>query len=395
MTFASGTQSLRARLAAPAPVDRYLVWFVLLLSAIGVVAVYSAITFLAETKAGGEPTRFLARHILRLGLAFGFMALFSVVRYHTLARYSRIALLASLVLLLLVKFVGEASGGAVRWLRFGGIGFQPSDLARIALILYVGVLLTKKQAYIKSFSRAFVPLLFWILTTVVLIGMENLSTAALLLAAAIVMCFVGRASLLHLGGMGAVGLVLAYGLLLASPGRAARVEAYVGVKLFPNTSTEEVFSTQHEGYQAQQARIAFAMGGVSGVGPGRSVQRDFLPAPYNDFIFAIVAEEYGLIGVVVLLGIFAMLLFRGFLRTARRAPDPLGLFLGVGFTTTVVLYAFIHAGVSSGLFPVTGLPMPFVSYGGTSLVATGIMVGILLNISRHAVSGETLELLDD
>ena len=114
------------------------------------------------------------------------------------------------------------------------------------------------------------------------------------------------------------------------------------------------------------------------------MQRDFLPAPYNDFIFAIVAEEYGILGALGLLGLFVVLLFRGFLRIARHASDPLGLFLAVGFTTMVVLYSFVHAGVSCGLLPVTGLPMPLVSYGGTSLIATGIMIGILLNISRQA-----------
>ncbi|RMF53031.1 MAG: cell division protein FtsW, partial [Bacteroidetes bacterium] len=130
----------------------------------------------------------------------------------------------------------------------------------------------------------------------------------------------------------------------------------------------------------------FAMGGLTGVGPGKSIQRDFLPAPYNDFIFAIIAEEYGILGALMLLGIFFFLLFRGFLRIARHAPDPLGLLLGVGLVTMLVLYGFIHAGVASGLLPVTGLPMPFVSYGGTSMVANGVMVGILLNISRQAAA---------
>ncbi|HLT46410.1 MAG TPA: FtsW/RodA/SpoVE family cell cycle protein, partial [Rubricoccaceae bacterium] len=120
--------------------------------------------------------------------------------------------------------------------------------------------------------------------------------------------------------------------------------------------------------------------------PGKSVQRDFLPAPYNDFIFAIVAEEYGLLGATMLLLVFVYLLLRGYLRIARGAPDPLGLFLATGLTSAVVLYGFVNAAVASGLFPVTGLPMPFVSYGGTSLVATGAMVGMLLNISRHSQS---------
>ncbi len=375
--------TLRQRLAA-SPADKYVLWIVLVMAAVGVVAVYSAISFLAETKADGNTERFLLRHVLRVGLALGAVALFSTLDYHRVARWGKWALIGSLGLLVLVKIYGVAQGGAMRSLRVGPLSFQPSDLAKVALILYTGVLLAKKQAYIKSFSRAFLAIFVWIFASVVLIGMEDLSTAALVLVSVVLMGFVGRVSVLHLGGLTAAGLLCTYLLLLASPNRAARIEAYLGMKLFPNTNTEQVFSDQAEGYQARQARIAFAMGGLAGVGPGKSIQRDFLPAPYNDFIFAIIAEEYGIVGALGLLALFVVLLFRGFLRIARYAPDPLGLFLAVGFTTMVALYGFVHAGVACGLLPVTGLPMPFVSYGGTSLIATGTMIGILLNISRQA-----------
>ena len=377
------TSTLQTRLGWTSPADKYVVWIVLMLSAVGVVAVYSAISFLAETKASGDTERFLLRHVARLGLSFGVMVAFSLIDYRKLAGFSRIALIFSLMLLVAVQIVGVASGGAERWLRIGSFGFQPSDLAKVALIFYVAVLLTRKQAYIKSFSRAFIPIFVWILITCGLIGMEDLSTAALVVVTTVVMCFVARASIVHLGGLLAISTALALVLLLASPQRAARVESYFGMKIFPNTSTEYVFDQQAEGYQAQQARIAFALGGITGVGPGKSVQRDFLPAPYNDFILAIIAEEYGLLGAFALLGLFVALLFRGFLRIARRAPDPLGLLLGVGFTTMAVMYAFVHAAVACALLPVTGLPLPFVSYGGTSMVAMGMMLGIVLSISRR------------
>ncbi len=380
----AATASFLKQLGWERPADRYVVWVVLFLSALGVVAVYSAISFLAETESGGDTERFLVRHVARVVVAFVVMLFFSAIDYRKLARFSRMALLFSLGLLVAVQIVGVASGGAMRWISFGSYGFQPSDLARAALILYVGVLLAKKQTYIKSFSRAFVPVFVWIVVTCVLIGMEDLSTALMVLAATGLMCFVARVSVLHLGGLAAVGGALALLLLLSSPGRAARVESYLGAKIFPNTDVENVFSQRGEGYQAQQARIAFAMGGFTGVGPGKSVQRDFLPAPYNDFIFAVVAEEYGLLGALVLLTAFIVLLFRGFLRIARHAPDPLGLFVSVGLTASVVLYAFVHAAVTCGLLPVTGLPMPLVSYGGTSMAATGMMLGILLNVSRQS-----------
>ncbi|WP_228350745.1 FtsW/RodA/SpoVE family cell cycle protein [Rhodocaloribacter litoris] len=368
------------KLLSRAPADKYVVWAVLALGAVGVVAVYSAVSFLAETKAGGDTERFLLRHVGRLALALGMVGLFSLVDYRQLARKARIGVVAALALLLAVLVVGDASGGASRWV----FGFQPSDLARVALLLHVAFLLAKKQGYIGDFKRAFVPLCLWTGAVVGLIGLEDLSTAAVVLVSVMLMCFVGRVRVLHLSGVVALGVVAAYLLLLASPERAERLEAYVGVKLFPHTDAEAVFSSQDEGYQARQARIAFAMGGLTGVGPGKSIQRDFLPAPYNDFIFAIIAEEYGILGALALLAVFVLLLFRGFLRIARHAPDPLGLLLGTGLVTMLALYGFIHAGVAAGLLPVTGLPMPFVSYGGTSMVANGVMVGILLNISRQA-----------
>lgn len=382
MTQALST--IKQRLTDRAPADKYVIFAVMVLIGAGIVAVYSAITYLAETRAGGDTEYFLWRHMLRAGFALATMAGVSLIDYRTLARYSKMALVGTLGLLLAVQVVGAAAGGAERWIRVGTFSLQPSDLAKVALVFYVGVLLAQKQNYIKSFSRSFVPLLVWIGATVVLIGVEDLSTAAMVLLAALLMCFVGRASVLQLGGLGLIGVVLAGTMLMNSPHRAARMESYLGMDLFEHTTDEQVFDQQGEGYQAHQAQIAIAMGGLTGVGPGKSVQRDFLPAPYNDFIYAIITEEYGIVvGALGLLALFCVLLFRGFLRIARHAPDPLGLFLGVGFTTMTVLYGFIHAGVACGLLPVTGLPMPLVSYGGTSMVTTGIMIGVLLNISRQ------------
>jgi len=363
--------------------DKYVLWAVFILSAIGVVAVYSAISFLAATKSGGDTERFLFRHLARVMLALGVMGIFSVINYRVLAKFARVALIASIGLLILVQAVGVVSGGAARWIQIGSFGFQPSDLAKVALVVYVAVLLSTKQAYIESFSRAFAPVFFWILLTVAAIGIEDLSTAALVLVSTLAMCFVARVRILHISAVGLLGVLLAYLMLLGSPARAERVEAYVGMKLFPHTS-DAAMDVQGERYQIEQARIAIASGGLFGQGPGKSVQRDFLPAPYNDFIYAIITEEYGMVGAFVLLGLFMLILFRGLLRIARHAAEPLGLFLAVGLVFMISLYGFVHAGVSAELFPVTGLPLPFVSYGGTSMLSSGMMIGILLNISRQA-----------
>lgn len=372
-------------LSAPRRSDRAVIGAVLLLAAAGVAAVYSAIGFLAETKAGGDTELYLVRHVGKLALALGVMGAFSLVDYRWLARLSKAAMVVALGLLVAVQVMGVVTNGAQRWLDLGVVSFQPSDLAKVALLLHVAVLLAKKQPYVESFARGYLPLLVWIGPTLLLIGMEDLSTAAILLVTLTAMMFVGRVRVAHLGGTALVALVLAGAFLAANPQRAARVDAWLGTSLFTTEqAAEATFSTQDEGYQARQAKIAFAMGGVTGRGPGKSVQRDFLPAPYNDFIFAIVAEEYGLVGAVALLLVFVWLLGRGLLRIARGAADPLGLFLAVGITVAVVLGGFVNAAVACGLAPVTGLAMPFVSYGGTSLIATGAMVGILLNISRHA-----------
>ena len=299
-----------------------------------------------------------------------------------LVRFGRIALIATTLMLLLVQFIGIQSGGAARALNLGFIVFQPAELAKIALLLYVAFLLTKKQTYIESFSRAFTPLFVWIILTVVLIGIEDLSTATLVFGATVLMCFAARVHVLQLAGLGTVCVLLATLFLLSSPARMARLNEFMDRNEVAEAVEE---APQGDGYQAHQAKIAFAMGGLTGRGPGKSTQRDFLPAPYNDFIFAIIAEEYGLLGALGLLVLFSILMVRGYLSIARRAADPLGMILAVGITTLVCLYGFVHAAVACGLLPVTGLPMPFVSYGGTSLLASGILLGILLNISRYAV----------
>ena len=364
-------------------VDKYILWAILVLCAMGIVAVYSAIGYLAQTKGGGNTEALLFKHLFRVGLALTVMGFFSIVNYRVLAKYSRYLLVGSILLLLAVQIMGVVSGGAARWLNLAGVMFQPSDLAKVSLVLYVATLLSQKQVYITSFARSFAPIFLWIMVTIAAIGISDLSTSAVVLSAVLLMCFVARVSMVQLIMVGLLGAVLGYGMLATSPQRAARLESYVGVKLFPHTDAASVFSSSDEQFQAEQARMAIAQGGLLGVGPGKSTQRDWLPAPYNDFIFAIITEEYGLVGAFTLLFLFVAILYRGLLKVARSAPDPLGLFLAVGIVVMLTMYGFVHAGVSANLLPVTGLPLPFVSYGGTSLLANGIMVGILLNISRQ------------
>lgn len=357
--------------------DRVLLVSVVMLMMIGSLSVYSAIAYFAQSY--GQPAgSFITGHLIKLGMAFVVMLIVSKMDYHFLARLSKPMLLVSWGLLIFVMLYGETVFGARRSLSVGGLSFQPSSLAAVSLILYLSTLIISKQEYIKDFKRSFVPAMVWTSITCLLIALEDFSSAALLMVISMALLFVGRMHLMQIGILILVGILGAGGLIFSSAERTARVEQYL--EQIITVQSGEI--AQGEGYQSQQAQIAIAQGGILGVGIGKSTQRDFLPAPYNDFIYAIIAEEYGLIGSGVVLFLFVVILFRGFVKIAAKAKDQLGLLLATGATLYITLYGFVNAAVAGGLFPVTGLPMPFVSYGGTGMIFAGVMTGILLNISK-------------
>lgn len=345
---------------------------------VGTLAVYSSIAYFAQahgTTAGSLATG----HIIKLGIAFFVMLIVSKIEYTHIAKFSRIAVVISWVLLIATMLYGDMVFGARRSLSLGGFSFQPSSFAAVALIIHLAVLISEKQEYIKDFKRSFLPVMVWTTVTCLLIAVEDFSSAALLMGIALFMMFVGRMSLLQISAIVLIGLLGGTALVMSSQQRQSRVVQYVQQITHINNSNFESAA----GYQAQQAHIAVAQGGLFGVGIGKSTQRDFLPAPYNDFIFAIIAEEYGLVGSGLLLFLFVMILFRGFAFIARNARDLLGTLIAVGATLMITLYGFVNAAVATGLFPVTGLPMPFISYGGTSMLFAGLMIGLLMNVSKH------------
>lgn len=359
--------------------DRVLLMAIIMLMMFGVLAVYSSIAFFAESN-DTSAFALVTRHVVKLAIAFFVMLFVSKVNYHTLAKFSRIGMIISLLLLVAVLVFGTEQFGAKRWLNVGGFSFQPSTVATVALLLHISVLLSEKQDYVKDFKKSFIPIMVWITVTCGLIGIEDFSSAGILMGICLVMMFIGRISILQMGSMVLVALLGGVLLLNQSANRQDRIEQYV--EQIKNIETEEFLTGS--GYQAQQAHIAIAKGELFGVGIGKSTQRDFLPAPYNDFIFAIIAEEYGFFGAMSLIVIFSLILIRGIVFIARKSEDTLGALLAVGCTLTIVLFGFVNASVASGLLPVTGLPMPFVSYGGTNMLFAGLMVGILLNISKHS-----------
>lgn len=357
--------------------DRVLLVIIVALMMIGSLAVYSAIAYFAAGY-GQTAASFITGHLMKLGIAFVVMLIVSKMDYHVLARFSKPVLLLSWVLLVMVMVYGETVFGARRSLAVGGFSFQPSSLAAVSLVIYLSHLVSAKQAYIKDFKRAFVPAMVWVGVTCLLIALEDFSSAALLLGLSLAILFVGRMHVLQIALFVLIGVLGASGLILSSAERTARVEQYMAQVV--TIQADEI--AQDEGYQAQQAQIAIAQGGLFGVGIGKSTQRDFLPAPYNDFIFAIIAEEYGLFGSGVVMVLFVVILLRGLVRIAAKAKDTLGLLMATGATLYITMYAFVNAAVAGGLFPVTGLPMPFVSYGGTGMIFAGLMAGVLLNISK-------------
>ncbi|AXJ00346.1 cell division protein FtsW [Cyclonatronum proteinivorum] len=361
------------------PADGVLLFCVIALMVFGCLAVYSSVAYFAENK-GDTAAGFLFKHGYKLVLAFIAMFVAAKINYYYVAAFSKAVLILSWLLLLWVNFYGGDVHGARRSLTVAGFAFQPSSVAMLALLMYLCRMMAEKRSYIEDFWRSFVPALTWIGVTALLVGLQDFSSAALILGLSFMMMFVGRMSLKHLGLLLLLGGVLGGILVSQTLERQSRLTNYVGHVL---TIQSQVLVGSDAGYQAQQAHIAIAQGGLLGVGAGKSTQRNFLPAPYNDYIYAIIAEEYGLIGALILLFIYVVILLRGIIFVANRARDELGTYMAMACTLAIVVYGFVNAAVATGLFPVTGLPMPFISYGGTSMLTAGFMMGVLMNISKH------------
>ncbi|HAC14516.1 MAG TPA: hypothetical protein DCE78_01025 [Bacteroidetes bacterium] len=365
--------------------DRWILVSVIALAMFGILAVFSSVAYFAETKNSTAQSMVIG-HILKVLIAFFVIVAASKFNYRIFMKLSFPFLLLSWILLIIVTLYGAEVWGARRSLTVGGFSFQPSSFAIVALLVHLVGLIERKimNQSIKSFKNSFVPMMFYVVVTCGLIGIEDFSSAGVLMGLSLILMFMGGVSKLHLGTMVLIGVLGGTALVTSSDARVSRITNYL----------EQVISiNSHEldggaGYQSQQAHIAIARGQFSGVGMGKSAQRDFLPAPYNDFIFAIIAEEYGLLGAGLILILFTLILIRGVVFVARNAGTISGQLLATIFTLTFVLFGFVNAAVATGLFPVTGLPMPFVSYGGTSMLTSGLMIGIILNISKKSTTSK-------
>jgi len=308
--------------------------------------------------------------------------------------YSRIApilFLISIPLLLYTVGFGTEINSAKRWITIPWIDktFQTSDLARIALIIFIAKAISIKQDVIKDFKSAFLPLIIPVVFVCLLIAPADLSTAMLLFATCICMMIIGRVSLKYIIlmviiGIGALSLLVMIGTVFPD---IVRLETWI-------SRINEFLYNSDGGWQIQQSKIAIANGEWFGSGPGGSLQKDYLPYPYADFIYAIICEEYGLIGAVVVVLLYLGLLFRC-ISIVTKCHKTFGAILAMGLCLNIVIQAFANIAVSVHLVPVTGLTLPIISMGGTSVVFTCISLGIILSVSRYVEEYSTYEIMQE
>lgn len=357
------------------------IWIIVLfLGLFSILAVYSATGSMAYLSKGKQAEVYLIKQMMFMALGFMLMYVAYKLDYIQYSKLAPIALVISIPLLLYTTTNGTQINDARRWITIPWIDqtFQTSDFARLALILYLARSIAKKQDVIKGFKSAFIPLFLPVIIICGLIAPSDLSTAGLLFATSLLLMFVGRVKMkyiLLLLGLGAVLMLLLILLGNVFPD-------FVRLDTWTNRINEFLYNSDG-GHQIQQSKIAIAHGGIFGVGPGNSLQRNYLPYPYADFIYAIIVEEYGLIGGILILGLYLFLLIRS-ISIVTKSPKTFGAMLAMGLTLNIVVQAFANIAVSVHLLPVTGLTLPMVSVGGSSILITSISLGIILSVSRYA-----------
>jgi len=352
----------------------YLVMITVLLTAIGVVMIFSASSIYAWERLGNS-TYYLKRHLLFLLIGLVMALLAMSIDYRILRRLSKPLLLISFLslLLLFVPGIGREIAGARRWYRWFGFSFQPSELAKLAIIIYLADFVSRKENKINDFWQFFLPAMLVLGAFCLLIlAQPDLGTTVALLVITFIMLFVAGIRMSYLGLVLLSVIPVLYVLILSAPYRRSRITAFLNPWADPKGA----------GFQIIQSQIALGSGGFLGVGLGRSMQKLFyLPAAHTDFIFSIIGEELGLLGAASVILLFIIFLFQA-AKIARASVDSFGYFLCVGIITMLAFEAVVNIAVSLGCIPTKGLPLPFISYGGSSLVFDMIGVGLLLNVSR-------------
>ncbi|PWS31746.1 cell division protein FtsW [Pedobacter paludis] len=356
--------------------DRWIWLIIILLSLISVMAVYSATGTLAYKKGEAVEKLLLTKHLIFVLLGIGMIYIAHLLDYRYYAGISKILMIITIPLLFYTLVFGANVNDASRWVKIPVIGltFQTSDLAKLALITFLARMLTKKQENIKNVKESFIPIMGSVCVVFVLIALANLSTALMLFGVSILLLIIGRISIKQISIVCVGGAILLLFVVFLGPRRATYASR---IKSFMHPEQQHSDKT----FQADQAKIALATGGVFGKGPGNSTQRNFLPHPYSDFIFAIIIEEWGTLGGIVIMMLYLVLLYRC-IKIVTRAPKAFGALLAAGLSFSLTIQAFANMAVAVGLGPVTGVPLPLVSMGGTSMIFTSVAFGIILSVSR-------------
>ena len=347
------------------------------LALFGIVMVYSASAVMAQAENGNQ-----YYYVIKQGIwtAVGFAAMLLMMQFdYQRLRDKRIVygLLGLTVLMLLAVFAFPRINGAHRWIRFKSFSIQPSELSKLALAIFLAYFLEKRAGEEGSLRKTFLPCMAVTgLLVALVLKQPDLGTALMLAVVCVVICFTAGVRWLHLGMAAAPALAVGAWMLIFVPWRLQRLVTFTNPWADP----------QDKGFQVVQSLIAVGSGGPSGLGFAQGKQKMFfLPFAHSDFIFAVVGEELGLFGALAVVTVFGILLWRG-IRAALRAPDRFGMLLGLGLVTAIVVQALFNISVVLSLLPTKGIPLPFISYGGSSLVPTLMAVGILLNISQYATS---------
>lgn len=365
-----------------------MIWFILIaLSCISLLAVYSSTRSLAYRQQGGNTEFYLFKHLFVLGL--GLLITYGVhtISHHYFSKIAKVMLLISFPLLIYTLFFGNEMNDARRWITLPviNISFQSSDFAKMALIMYTSRTLAVKQGVIKNFKDGFLPIMVPIVGICSLIMFENMSTALILFMTNLIIMFLGRVNMKYIIttiGLGVFFIAAVVAISYFSPD-GGRYETW------KNRIVEYIDHNPEEPtYQILHSNIAIAKGGLFRIAPGKSTQSNFLPEAYSDFIYATIIEEYGLIGGAFVIFLYLLLLYR-VIKIVQSSNRVFGALMALGLGMSIVIQAFINMGVAVNLLPVTGLTLPFVSMGGSSIWFNGFAMGIILSVSRYIEENQT------
>ncbi|MBK8952319.1 MAG: FtsW/RodA/SpoVE family cell cycle protein [Chitinophagaceae bacterium] len=380
--------------------DKVIWALVILLTLVSLLAVYSATGSLAYKNYKGNTEIYLFKQVAFILAGIMVIYFAHLVNYTFYSKVAKVVFLVSIPLLIYTLFFGVKMNEGSRWIRlpFINMTMQTSDLARLALFMYLARLLSKKQDVIKDLRKGFLPVIAPVLIVCALIAPANLSTAMLLGASCLLLLFIGRVSTKHILMVIGAALIPVVFLIAAavirhkssgdqsssvqgktSSGILVRVDTWINrVESFIYGSKD----VDNDDYQVSQAKVAISKGGFFGVGPGNSTTRDYLPQAYNDFIYAIIIEEYGLSGGAFIMFVYLVFLYRC-IRIFKKCPFAFGAFLALGLSFTLAIQAVANMAVTVNLFPVTGVTLPLVSMGGTSFIFTCLAIGIILSVARN------------